>query len=117
MRSLKLTLEDLTVDSFDTTPREGARAGTVYGHESYLSECRCTGGWCEGESTTPCQAGTYGGNTCESTCNQIACGCTGYPDTCDISCNGTCQWNGGETCYNGCVTYLGCPTEPGYQGC
>lgn len=117
MKKLSLSFDALKVETFDTTAPYLGR-GTVHGNTGYISECYCTGGWCEGESTTPCQAGTYGGNTCDSTCNQIACGCTGggpHMGTCDLSCGGTC--NGGDTCVRGCDTFLNCPTTPGYPGC
>jgi hypothetical protein len=80
MRKLALKLDELTVESFDTSPRRSER-GTVLGnsvsgpyeYSLYTGEC-CT------------PAGTYGGNTCESTCHQIACGCTYADNTCDVSC-------------------------------
>lgn len=81
----KLKLEDLAVESFDTSSEEVAR-GTVYGNS--------------GRS--------------DSTCDQRVCECTGETEW-DVSC-GTCRYDE-DTCYNGCVTYLNCPTNPAYPGC
>ena len=100
MQKLSLKLDELQVESFDTTAVL-RRRGTAYGYDSDTSQ--------------PC-AGTYGGNTCESTCHQIDCGCTGYNGTCDVSCNGTCEGQG-DTCQQGCATYLDCPTVYPYPGC
>jgi hypothetical protein len=111
MQKLSLKLEELLVESFDTSSDSPA-LGTVRGHTGgiYCSDSYCTGcGAC-----TP--AGTYDGNTCLSTCHQIDCGCTGYHGTCDLSCNGTCGGQG-DTCAYPCDTYLNCPTVYPYPGC
>ncbi len=116
MKKLSLSLDTLQVESFDTSAAHPAR-GTVQGNTGYISECYCTGGWCAGETAVPCEAGTYAGQTCDSTCNQIACGCTGggfLNGTCDVTC-ATCHEV--ETCYQTCETYATCPTSPGYHGC
>ena len=73
MRSkLKLNLDDLTVDSFDTTLTEKSK-GTVFGEQ-------CT---CPTACTCP------GCPTCDASCN----------GTCEASCNGTCA---GDTCVGTC---------------
>src|SRR3712207_5208118 len=91
---LKLNLDQLAVDSFDTVPREQAVRGTVRGEQcTCYTACTCPG----------CP-------TCDASCNgSCAASCNG---TCDASCNGTC----GDSC--GCPTYgdscnscyYGCPT-------
>lgn len=96
MKKLTLDLDQLQVDTFDTYPERNAGQGTVRGmgpSESCLTDIcgyGCTGNWCQGETTAPCQAGTYAGATCDTTCGQIICGCTDLEGTCDASCNGSC---------------------------
>jgi hypothetical protein len=95
MRKLSLNVNDLQVESFDTSTLERER-GTIRGHgpsESCLTDIcgyGCSGNWCAGESTAPCQAGTYAGRTCDTTCAQLLCGCTFGGEnngTCDAACN------------------------------
>jgi hypothetical protein len=79
MRSkLKLELEDLAVDSFDTTTSDKPR-GTVYGEQCTCpTACTCPGcPTCDG--TCP--------QTCAHTCDDPSCGntCT-CPETNAISC-------------------------------
>lgn len=72
MNKLKLAIDDLAVDSFDTTSLAKEK-GTVVG-----AQCTC---W------TVCTCpGCY---TCDATCPQ-----TCDDNTCAVSCNGTC----GDTC-------------------
>jgi hypothetical protein len=71
MQKLRLTLQDLQIDSFSTTPVKRAN-GTVYGEQ-------CT---CPTACTCP------GCPTCDASCNGT-CGAT-----CDASCYGTC----GDSC-------------------
>ena len=69
MNKLKLRLDDLQVDTFQTTsvPKQ---KGTVFGEQcTCYTQCTCPG--------CPTCAG-YG--TCDASCN----------GTCDASCNGTC---------------------------
>ena len=87
---LKLNLDQLSVDSFDTTRAE-AKTGTVFGEQcTCYTNCTCPG----------CP-------TCDASCN----------GTCDASCNGTCDTGcgGGDTdfsCFGSCD---GCAyTEAGY---
>jgi hypothetical protein len=86
---LRLNLDQLTVDSFDTAT-EPAVKGTVFGEQ-------CT---CYTNCTCP---GCY---TCDHTyCNQ---------DTCQVSCEGSCEgWTCGETCNDyTCRPRLCGPLEP-----
>jgi hypothetical protein len=77
---LKLHLEDLAVDSFDTSASDTAK-GTVFGEQcTCYTQCTCPG-------CPTCYASCNG--TCDASCNGT-CGasCNG---TCDASCNGTCE--------------------------
>lgn len=106
MKKLKLSLDELTVESF-TTHRGGSRVGTVAGRE-ITANCGntrwCTGGSCDGTcfmtcGDVPCNSyydqcgshdqascaggdcfNTHGENTCLHTCG-ISCGCTNI-ETC-----------------------------------
>jgi hypothetical protein len=83
---LKLNLDQLTVDSFNTTGVENAR-GTVVGEQ-----CTC---WTAcGQNTCP------GCPTCDATCNG-SCGAT-----CAGSCYGTCgEATCGYSCDGWCTQY------------
>lgn len=86
MNKLKLSLEELTVESFDTTRAEPGRPGTVHGN-MYCYYCCCSPCCCVQPQPTA------GENTCQASCN----------GTCDASCNGTCAC-GGYTDYD-CTLY------------
>jgi hypothetical protein len=86
MGKLRMNLDQLTVESFDTSAPAGRR-GTVFGEE----QCTCPTA-CETACTCP------GCNTCDHTaCNQE-------------SCNGTC----GTTCGYGSGCYTCGATEGAY---
>jgi hypothetical protein len=107
MKKLSLDLDQLAVESFDTSGPERSR-GTVRGFDitastCYEENCGCItdGGTCN----TDC-----GQNTCDNTCNQASCAgdscvnlCpTGGAHTCIqpscfYSCPGTCM--PGDTCF------------------
>jgi hypothetical protein len=76
---LKLNLDQLSVDSFDTTKPE-AKTGTVFGEQcTCYTNCTCPGCYtCDASCNGTC------GATCDASCNGT-CGAT-----CDASCNGTC---------------------------
>ena len=84
MKKLKLQLEDLRIDSFQTTPTE-KRKGTVVGKEnSILVTCESNCPTCEGTCWETCPP------TCDNPCvtfESDACGdaVTGY-----FSCLNTC---------------------------
>jgi hypothetical protein len=89
---LKLNLEDLAVDTFDTT-RSGTSRGTVFGEQ-----CTC---WTAcGQNSCP------GCPTCDASCN----------GTCDASCNGTCAASCNGTCGDSCWDTCGFTCE-GRRGC
>ena len=88
---LKLNLDELSVDSFDTQVTEKEK-GTVFGEQQCTCVTLCT---CPGCPT--CDASC--GGTCGATCGQ---------NTCAASCYGTC---GGATCAYSC-NYTDCGCEP-----
>jgi len=101
MSKLKLTVESLRVETFETSDEAGTR-GTVLANDSLSNDT-----WC----------GEWG---CDSTQLQLICTCTVQPaNTCDYTCQGTC--NGyDDTCNSTCQGYTQdahCPTAPGYLGC
>ncbi len=76
---LKLNLDQLSADSFDTTKPE-AKTGTVFGEQcTCYTNCTCPG-------CPTCDASCNG--TCDASCN----------GTCGASCNGTCNCPSGNTC-------------------
>ncbi len=84
----KLKLEDLAVESFETTDDENSH-GTVYAEQCTCpTNCTCPGcntcdpSYCD----TACQ-------TCPNTCYGSCYGSCG--NTCDYTCvgNATCSWN------------------------
>ena len=102
---LKLNLDQLTVDSFDTSAPK-AEKGTVFGEQcTCYTNCTCPG----------CP-------TCDASCNGT-CGGTCGDNTCAESCYGSCETCGGDTCdyyvcgYSwACDTYYPCPS-PIYTIC
>jgi hypothetical protein len=102
---LSLNLEDLTVDSFDTTAPPKAR-GTVFGEQcTCYTQCTCPGcPTCDASCNGTCR-GTCGENTCAASCNG-----TCNQATCDYSCGGDCNYS----LY--CDTNQPCPTNA-YSNC
>jgi hypothetical protein len=79
MHKLKLDLDQLTVETFDTVPPDGAQRGTVQG---FSHVCHTLLETCD---------------TCDPSCAScISCYGTCY-NTCGPSCYGTCA-----TCQTGC---------------
>jgi hypothetical protein len=95
MKKLKLDLEDLSVESFATTPEPRAEGGTVFGQQcTCYTQCTCPGcPTCDASCNGTC-GGTCGG-TCDASCNGT---CDG---SCDFSCGDTC----GDTCFGCNATY------------
>jgi hypothetical protein len=84
MSKLKLDLNELRIESFETKDAEEAR-GTVQAHASAIMTCPSTCASCVTCYATcfaSCPANTCGGNTCGRTCY-----------SCVI-----CPWSGGFTC-------------------
>jgi hypothetical protein len=114
MRSkLKLDLDELQVESFDTTPGEHRREGTVFGQQcTCYTQCTCPGcptcdascnGTCGGTCDASCN-GTCGGtcaNSCYGTCGEYTCyGCGGDGTAYDITCRGIGTCGYGDNCAN-----------------
>jgi hypothetical protein len=96
MKKMKLSLDDLKVESFQTTP-EGAEGdrGTVYGYISCdLTICQECGPTCACTRDPSCNG------TCAASCNGTCYASCG--GTCNVSCNGGC---GGLTCPEVCGTF------------
>ncbi len=87
---LKLKLDDLQVDTFQTMPLQKAK-GTVFGEQcTCYTQCTCPG-------CPTCYASCNG--SCDVSCN----------GTCDASCNGTCDFFCNGTYEMSCNGYT-CPT-------
>ena len=88
---LKLSLDDLAVDSFDTTKTQ-THKGTVFGEQcTCYTQCTCPGcPSCDG-----CEPSV--GDTCQNSCVG-SCPCITYMSECD--CVGTCMETacGGSPC-------------------
>ena len=75
MRKLRLSLEELDVESFDTDDARAAR-GTVQANEEYTWSCDT--------ELDPCRTPGY------ASCDYTRCfWCTSKPETCGPSCNFT----------------------------
>jgi len=83
MKKLKLHLDDLRIDAFQTTSEETSQ-GTVFGEQcTCWTQCTCPG----------CP-------TCDASCNGT-CGVSCYGScaaTCDATCGGSCDWTCADTC-------------------
>ena len=107
MKKLSLSLEDLSVDSFDTTAHAIARRGTVRGADAsdttcaqVICDCRTYGYECP-TNDYDCPPGGSGGLTCDPSCAPLCSDETCPPNTCAYSCEGTCgcpTWYPNETC-------------------
>jgi hypothetical protein len=98
---LKLKLDDLQVDTFQTTPAPKSK-GTVFGEQcTCWTNCTCPG-------CPTCDASCNG--TCDASCNGTC------DATCDASCYGSCDWSCGCT-YESTCNGLTCPTaiSPDHQ--
>ena len=104
MKKLKLDVDALAVESFDTRAAESG-AGTVHGHISYPNGCHTP----PDSYPETCDYATCAGNTCWQSCNGTCnCGgtaaCPQYTDytNCEQwpSCINQCHPTGGEnTCF------------------
>ncbi len=88
MKKLKLSLDDLEVESFETTPEIADTKGTVVGYG---------GGTAWGETCVASECGSCGG-TCFETCGN--------------TCGGTCGRSCGGSCVNTCLGTCLCPPGP-----
>ncbi len=99
MRKLQLTLDDLRVDSFDTSPTARVRRGTVHGQVvdvaqpySGFQQCgsypNCPSPLCVDTPLASCDDASCRW-TCGASCNGSCASCATC-NTCQESCNGTC---------------------------
>ena len=94
MKKMKLNLEALAVDSFDTT-RTAVRDGTVFGEQcTCATNCTCPGcptchESCNGTCGDSCYGTCAGQNTCDATCDSC------YHTQCANSCYGCFTVSGG----------------------
>ncbi|MEM7354333.1 MAG: hypothetical protein AAF657_26240 [Acidobacteriota bacterium] len=114
MKKLKLDLDDLEVESFQTTPEAGdSEEGTVYGYLSFGPGNTCDDGC---TNNTFCRVCTQLGCTAQTNCNQNTCpaGCTDQTNCNQNTCVGcTAQTNCNQyTCAAGCQ----CITQPAVCG-
>ena len=101
MKKLTLKLDDLRIDSFDTTAAPRAK-GTVFGEQcTCYTDCTCPGcPTCDASCDGSCDASCNG--TCDASCNGTCGGCwetVGPAATCVGSCHG------GDTCDYTCWGY------------
>lgn len=99
MKKLILNLDELTVESFDTTSVERPRRGTIHGAD--VSDTTCDQVYCdcptngfECETNRDCPEETF--DTCAATCGA----------SCTFFCTRTCPPN---TCAYTCGASCGCP--------
>jgi len=102
VNKLKLHLEDLHVDTFQTTSAEKPK-GTVFGEQcTCYTQCTCPG-------CPTCYASCNG--SCDASCNGTCAA------SCDATCGGSCDWTCNDTCNYSCGGYS-CVTSPGpMQAC
>lgn len=90
MKQIRLDLEQLNVESFDTTMPEVARRGTVHGHNETENDSQCYG---------VCHTDVWGlgcGDNQSLICEEPTVGCsqdTPYATFCDFSCEWACPQN------------------------
>ncbi len=86
MKKLKLNMEDLKVDSFETTVTRKAH-GTVNGNATVFPDPTCEER-CPTVYTNPCHTEQHTCVTChDPTCGGFTCDNTVCPHTCDFSCD------------------------------
>ena len=119
---LKLELDELRVESFDTTAADGVARGTVRGNAGAYPAASADIDTCATQSPD-CSWDSNCARSCPWTCagDPVSCGgsCDGAtcPDTCQESCYGSCVRTCGKTCENlssdTCLFYTcgGCTTE------
>jgi hypothetical protein len=98
MAKLRLDMEDLAVQSFDTSAKLDTRRGTVQGHATFGQDT-CIGPTCR--RCPPSDGGTCGAtcvNTCVNTCDDATCA------TCAASCAATCYYTCDDASCDTCRT-------------
>jgi hypothetical protein len=88
MNKLKLSMEDLSVESFDTTSSTREK-GTVFGEQcTCYTQCTCPG--CPTCAGT-CPADPSCADTCWDTCDNFTCLETCGFSNCETRCGTTCR--------------------------
>jgi hypothetical protein len=111
MGKLRLQMEELSVESFETVAQRDTRRGTVRAHASWGEEtCRpilCPGGDPTDYQTCPNTCA----NTCAYTCDDVTCATCA--NTCQATCEYTCDDATCATCRTDCFGPCGGTTGGG----
>lgn len=110
---LRMSLDDLRVETFHTLPETRAEAGTVQAHASGFDGDTCFGPSCRncpgtgGVSGVPTCAATCP-QTCVNTCDDATCAYTCDDPSCGVSyCGGGCgttvEPSGNDSCDPPCI--------------
>ena len=86
MPKLRLSLEDLTVESFDSTSSRAQGRGTVRAHDETEATCFNT------DCGTCYTVEYYCGESLDGTCNEGTCVCS-FPYMCPETYDATCPWD------------------------
>jgi hypothetical protein len=93
MKKLRIRLDELSIESFDTTPEMARERGTVRGHGSVFETCldlSCEGSCfqtnCFPDYTGDCSGTGTGTGTGTGSANPTAC------TQCDLSCFDPCDY-------------------------
>lgn len=93
MSKIRLDIEDLAVESFDTAGGQGDGAGTVHGREfTVIPDCRTVGSDCR-----TVQTGNPECPGCQVSGNASCVWCPGDTNTCY-----SCSWTDGVICVIDC---------------
>ncbi|HEX6373514.1 MAG TPA: hypothetical protein VF006_31605 [Longimicrobium sp.] len=106
MRKLKLELDSLVVQSFETTTPEGPARGTVHGRAEAGPDtpyCGTVDVNCKYTEQYSCEG------TCEDTCAES---CYGSCHSCIASCSPSCYLTCGASCPNTCPWCIAPTTDP-----
>lgn len=126
MKKLRLDLDHLAVESFDTSARRATGRGTVRGHTALTGYLTCQGATCVGSclgepscigGATCNHACPSGGGTCGGLCTYYNCGPATYEfESCGCP-TGACGQPtdntgcGQATCGNGTCAVNTCPAD------
>lgn len=108
MKKLNLRLEDLAVESFETTAEGAPRRGTVRGAQ--MSQTTCVQIICDCQTNgAECDTADCGTFDCPVETDARTCGAS-----CTFFCSHTCPVN---TCAYTCGDSCGCPTQGAHETC
>jgi hypothetical protein len=92
MSKMRLSLEDLTVESFDATPVDALRRGTVRGHQAETATCFNT--LCGTCYTVEYFCGKSEDGSCDGSLCNGSCGPGMCPETYNATCPHDCRTQG-----------------------